>query len=129
MTLPRLLAQAPAGGAPPQRDTASVMIWVGVLLGLVIGGGLFALWMRRRLHASDAANEASVGLLEGMRRMRDQGQISPEEYDSMRRAITKRSVEEMDARAQAKQKQKKGRAGTRTGTHPPITTMDADSDT
>ncbi|MBX3383093.1 MAG: hypothetical protein KF864_06250 [Phycisphaeraceae bacterium] len=113
-------------GAPARaRDTGSVLLWVSLLLGLLIAGGLFAMWMRRRLLAADAAGEAGAGLLEGMRRMRDEGKISPEEYDSMRRAITRRSVAAMEARLEAAEEKKKGRSGTRTGSKPPITRGDA----
>lgn len=107
------------------RDTGSVLLWVSLLLGLLIAGGLVAMWMRRRLLAADAAGEAGAGLLEGMRRMRDEGKISPEEYDSMRRAITRRSVAAMEARLEAAEEKKKGRSGTRTGSKPPITRGDA----
>ncbi len=71
-------------------NQADVVLWVGVLIVILVLAGLGVVWMRRRLlsRQDDAGSQAM--LMEDLRRMRDGGQISTEEFDAARRALTRR---------------------------------------
>ena len=51
-------------------------------------------------------------LMDTMRAMRDRGELSPEEFDQARRALARKSVEEVEARLAAKAQAKTKVKGT-----------------
>src|SRR5437762_2636756 len=62
------------------------LIWVGLaLVGLVIAGLVIA-WLRRRMLGPDA-QQAQAGLFDGLRAMRDRGELSLEEYETAKAAM------------------------------------------
>jgi LPXTG-motif cell wall-anchored protein len=83
-----VLMQAPAS-PPAKANAGEVMVWVAVLMGLILVGGLLVLLLRRRLLAAEAETSAG-GLMEDLRRMRDSGQMTQEEYESVRRNMAAR---------------------------------------
>jgi hypothetical protein len=82
-----MLAQAQPAG---HRDTSVVVTWVVVLIGVIMVGGLVLMWMRRKIFAAEAAEQQASGLMESLRKMRDSGQMSQEEYDATRKAMATR---------------------------------------
>ncbi len=68
------------------RSVTPVLLWVSALILLVLALGLIILFMRRRLLSKDAG-EADAGLMDELRSLRDQGRISPEEYDAARKRM------------------------------------------
>lgn len=75
---------------PPGPNRAGyVVTLVIILIGVVMAGGLVILLIRRRLFANDAShNQASA--MDSIRAMRDSGQISTEEYDTMRKRMVEK---------------------------------------
>ncbi|MCC6661317.1 MAG: hypothetical protein IT437_10570 [Phycisphaerales bacterium] len=69
-----------------KTDIGPYLLWIGVFLVLVIGAGLAILAYRKVMLSSHAA-DSHTGILDGLRRMRDSGQMTQAEYDSARRAI------------------------------------------
>lgn len=76
--------------AQMSRDPSRVIVWVLVLIGVMIAGGVAILVLRRRLFAGDREGASHEGLFESLRRMRDRGEISPDEYDRARQKIVSR---------------------------------------
>jgi hypothetical protein len=68
-----------------------VLIWVGVLLGGVLSGSLIILSMRKSLFAPHDQAGDSGTLMEQMRRMHQRGEISPEEYEKVRRRLVEKA--------------------------------------
>jgi hypothetical protein len=68
------------------RSVTPVLIWVSALILVVLGLGLIILFMRRRLLVKDSA-DAAAGLMDELRALRDQGRLSPEEYDAARKRM------------------------------------------
>lgn len=69
-----------------KTDIGPYLLWVGIFLVLVIGAGLAILAYRKVMFSSHAPDSHS-GILSGLRRMRDSGQMTEAEYDAARRAI------------------------------------------
>lgn len=84
-----LLAQS---GGTTARASGQVLVLVGVLIAAAIIGGVVVLAVRRRLMRADSDAAQSVGLAESLRRMRDQGVISPEEYDRVRKTMARKAA-------------------------------------
>lgn len=67
-----------------------VLLWVGILVVVVVVGGLGILAMRRRLLGKDANAGNTAGFLEELRAMHRRGEISTEEFEATRRAMTEK---------------------------------------
>lgn len=85
-----VVAQAEQSGAVG-RIVVSVVLLVGALI--VLGVILAAL--RRRLLAP--AREPALGMFEHLRKMREEGTISPEEYDAIRRQMVSKAAQRPSA--------------------------------
>jgi uncharacterized membrane protein len=77
-----VIVAATGGGA----GVASVLIWVGLLMGLVLVGSVVVLQIRRRLLANDDTTNPG-GLMEDLRASVRRGEMTQEEYDATVRAI------------------------------------------
>jgi hypothetical protein len=76
----------------PSRQEAQrrLLIWLSLLMGVVIVGGLFLLLLRRKLHQHEHTGtaDADTGFsLASLREMRDRGELTPEEYESTRARV------------------------------------------
>ena len=93
LTTPHTLAQSsqPAQALPARGrgNTGSIFVWVAVLIAVIMVGGLLLMWLRRRMFMGDYMEQAG-GLMESLRKMRDTGQMSQEEYDAARKAMAAR---------------------------------------
>lgn len=69
-----------------QKAIGPYLLTIGVLILAVVVLGIVVVLLRRRLLAKDAAADHG-GLLDGLRGMRDRGEISVEEYDAARRRM------------------------------------------
>lgn len=78
------LAQQGTGGIVPY------LAWVGAFIVVVVIAGVALLAYRRRMLSDDHEADRARGLLDGLRLMRDRGDISQDEYDIARRTITTR---------------------------------------
>jgi len=65
------------------------MVWVGVLILAAMIGGVLWVWLRRQLLTPDASGGPAT-IMEDLRRMRSEGQITQEEYDNIRRNMATR---------------------------------------
>lgn len=74
-------------------DAPAYLITIGIVIALLVAAGIVLMIVRRRLLAA-ASRPGDEGIFESLRKMRDQGDISPEEYDRARRSI----VEKLAAR-------------------------------
>ncbi|HYE61288.1 MAG TPA: LPXTG cell wall anchor domain-containing protein [Phycisphaerales bacterium] len=85
------LAQEPAPAAPPPKraTTGDIMLAAGVLIGIALVGGFVWMYLRKRLFAPDSASSAGT-IMEDLRRMRQEGKITQEEYDSIRKNMAAR---------------------------------------
>ena len=80
------LAQpAPARG---HGDTGGVILWIGVLIAVIMVGFVALMWVRRRMFMGES--DQSGGLMDSLRKMRDTGQMSQQEYDAARKAMVAR---------------------------------------
>lgn len=73
--------------APGSTGSTRILVAVGLLIVLVLGFGLFALRLRRRLLADDAADPQGPFLLDDLRAMLRRGEISQTEYEHVRRRM------------------------------------------
>lgn len=76
-----------ASTVTPRSTTSEALVWVGVLLLVTILGGLAILWYRRRVLAREEASAQDAGAMESLRKMRDSGRMTQEEFDAVRRAM------------------------------------------
>lgn len=95
-------------GSSPQ---VGVVVWVGVLIVLLVGAGLGVLWFRRKLLSRQDDPGSQGSLMEDLRRMRDRGQLSKEEFDAARRAMTRRLAGELKGPAGPKGRTRPGPPG------------------
>ena len=70
------------------RSAASVLLTVGVLVAVVMVLTVAVLWIRRKMLAPEDEGVSAVGVLEQLRRARDQGRISAEEYEVARARLS-----------------------------------------
>lgn len=97
----RVLSQAPAVAGKARPDPGGVLIWVLVLIGLVLLLGGAVLWLRAKLLSRDRQRGGDEGMLESMRRLRDRGLMSEEEFARTRELVRRRLRESLGAEGRA----------------------------
>lgn len=63
-----------------ERLFAEILPWIGLLAILILLGGGIAIWLRKRMAVNGGDSSAGF-ILDDLRRMRDRGEISPEEFE------------------------------------------------
>lgn len=110
----RLVAlQGAEPSAPSSQPAGEVLLWVGVLSGLLLVGALGIMWYRRRVLADDDASADDEGLLQRLARLRDEGRMSQAEYDAARRSLIQRVKARMDQQQADRQDQARASAPAR----------------
>lgn len=99
-----MLAQAAAGAS----SSFSVLLWVGVLVVLAVVGGVAVLAFRRKLLGPGSDTPPEEGLMDSLRRMRDSGQLTKEEFDAARKSMAMKAAARMSAAPPAKHAAKPG---------------------
>jgi len=95
----------PAQQSPRPTGSSAVgelLLWLGALIGLVLIGGAVLMALRSRLSRDkpdDDRSDAS-SMLESLRRMRERGEISIEEFESTRARLVGRAAGQSPARAE-----------------------------
>ncbi len=93
------LTQVPSAPIRPAAAGTStnvdVLIWVGALIAAVLVLGMVILLLRKRLFIKDG--DDAGGMLSDLRRMHKSGELTTEEYDAARRALTFRVAGRADA--------------------------------
>ncbi len=97
-----MLAQAGRTGSAQ----IGVLVWVVVLIVVLLVGIGMVYTLAKTLTSDSKSSVDSEGLMATMRAMRDRGEMSPEEYDQARKALTRKTVEEVEARLAAKEQAK-----------------------
>jgi cytochrome c-type biogenesis protein CcmH/NrfF len=87
--------------AQARSASTDVVIWVGLLIALIIGGGVLVMVLRKRLLARDDGS-ADVGLFETLKQMRDRGEMTQEEYEAARRKVVEKAKAGMMASKRSK---------------------------
>lgn len=64
-----------------------VLAVIGMVIGIVVVAGVVILLIRKRLFAEGLDEVVSGSIFEDLRRMRDEGDISIEEYDYLRQCV------------------------------------------
>lgn len=83
-----VIAQSRVAPAPSRSmDVGAIMVWAGVLVVVVIGGGLALFWIRRRLLASDAATGGDAVSLQTLRDMKARGELSDAEFEAAKAVV------------------------------------------
>ena len=62
-------------------------LWAGALAGVIVVAGAAVMALRRRLFGSGAPADAPVMELHELRALRERGEVSDEEYESLRAAL------------------------------------------
>ncbi len=89
-----------ATAAQSSGGTPRVLAWVLVLIVLVLAGAVAVLLIRRRVLGSQGATDGTEGLMQSLRRLRDEGRMTHEEYEAARRSMAKRVSASMSERAE-----------------------------
>ncbi len=63
-----------------------VLLWLGVLIGITLAGGLLLMWYRRKVLGHDG-QEDQGGFMDELRRARDRGEMSDVEFEAARRQM------------------------------------------
>lgn len=71
-------------------NVPAVLIRIAALVAIVLVGATIILWVRRRLFAPQKPVGPGMSM-EQLRRLRDRGELSPEEYDSLRLAVVQQA--------------------------------------
>lgn len=87
MIVPLASAAAPT---PGRGDVGSLLLWLGVLIGVVVLLGLVVLVVRRRALAAERDAQSDRLLMESLRELRASGRMTEEEYAAARRTMAAR---------------------------------------
>ncbi|GJQ30404.1 MAG: hypothetical protein HBSAPP03_22880 [Phycisphaerae bacterium] len=68
-------------------DPTKLLLWIGILIVAVVLLFVVLMLAKRKLLGPDKPSAADRGLLDDLRRMRDAGEITPEEYDAARKSM------------------------------------------
>lgn len=74
------------------KALAPALLWLGGLIVVVVVAGLVVLKVRSMILARESGAANQEGLLIGLRRMRERGEISQEEYDTARKSMAARAA-------------------------------------
>lgn len=84
----KLATLAQAGG----DSQGDALLWVGILLGATLFGCVIVLYVRSRYLGQRDDDATPASLMAEMRRMRDAGEISEQEFDRTRRLLVSRAA-------------------------------------
>lgn len=87
--LPFALCALPTASLAQTKSLLPFFAWLGVAIAGVALVGLAMMWYRRRV-LSKGAEGGGRDLMDGLRAMRDRGELTPEEYDAAKRAMVAR---------------------------------------
>ncbi len=93
-----IAAGAQSGGSA--RDLVPLFMWIGLVVALLVAAGLMIGALRRELFQDPQdPNPGGATLLQDLRSMRDRGEISEEEFRSIRATMVERAKASMDPNA------------------------------
>ncbi len=76
-----------------------MLLWIVILIGVVLIGGILVFTLRRRMLSNDdSVSVGSSGLLDHLHQLHKSGQMDDEEFARARSAILMQVQEDMDAR-------------------------------
>lgn len=68
-----------------KAGAADIIMWVAILAALMIAGGMVIMLLRRRLFTQETGGDET--LMQSLRRMRDTGEMSQEEFEATRKSL------------------------------------------
>jgi len=83
MALAHFLAQTQDASLLMQR----LLPWLLLLFALILVGGLFLMWYRAKLKKEETQQEPMGFSLADLKKLRDRGELSPEEYEVAKNRI------------------------------------------
>jgi len=91
-------AAGPGGSGSGRVASNQVLFNVGLLLLVLLVGAVAVFLLRRKLLGAESGVDATTGLMESMRRMRDSGEMTVEEYEAARKSMAHRAARSMGVR-------------------------------
>lgn len=85
-----LLAQAERPSSRGSGVPTDLLLWIGVLIVVVVAGGLILVQVHKRMLKPPSAGPDVAGIMEELRRMRDTGAMTEEEYEATRRNMARK---------------------------------------
>ena len=77
----------------PRTSPSQIFFVVGLLIGAAVVLGLVILLVRRKMLGRESSSAEQVGLMDQLRRLRDSGEITPEEFDAARKSMVARMTQ------------------------------------
>lgn len=71
-------------------DASSLITWIGALIGVIILATAVLLFIRSRMSAHTQYQDQTGTIMDEFRRMRDDGRLTPEEYEATRARLKDR---------------------------------------
>ncbi len=94
-----MAAGAQSGGSA--RDLVPLFMWIGLAVVVLVIAGIVVMAVRRRMLSGVDASAGEATLMQDLRDMRDRGEISDEEFRSIRATMVERAKASMDAASDA----------------------------
>ncbi len=86
-------------GRGASRSVTPMLIWLGAIMLVVMGAGIAILLYRRQVLGKETGLDMHAGIMDQLRTMRDQGEISATEFEEMKsRLVAKVSGRPVSAR-------------------------------
>lgn len=85
-----MLAQAERPSSRGSGVPVDLLIWIGVLIVVVVVGGLVLVHVQKRMLKPPSAGPGAAGIMEELRRMRDSGAMTDEEYEATRKTMARK---------------------------------------
>ncbi|MFP4106792.1 MAG: hypothetical protein ACLFVU_11970 [Phycisphaerae bacterium] len=70
-----------------QPDYVGIVIWGTVLILILVAASIFIAWLRRRWQYAQDVRESAGFDMEELQRLREKGELSPEEFRVLRRTV------------------------------------------
>lgn len=86
---------SPGSGGIPM----DLLLWIGILIVVVVVGGLVLMHVHKRMLKPPSAGPGAAGIMDELRRMRDSGAMTQEEYDAARKAMARKLAPTLGASA------------------------------
>ncbi len=75
------------------RGASGAAFWAMILIVVALAGGVVILAVRKKMLETPSNDIGSEGLFDALRRMRESGEITRDEYDIARRRIVEKAME------------------------------------
>jgi hypothetical protein len=84
-----------------KTDLAGLLIWIGALIAAIVVLTLIIKYVRDKYQQADSERVTASGILDGLRAMRDRGEMSEAEFETIRRQMAEKVRHDMNSAAAA----------------------------